>query len=767
MLNIEKLEGRTFFMKLRKHFVVLAVLALFSLVVILQEEETKAGVYFEPYLSDNFDGPGLNAEKWQEVNDTSDNINFFEKAGTLRYDNIAGAEETIITSNPLTIGNDVTGYSVQFDFLYKTDDWGDWYGFAFDKTAVEKGLPWSQSGYLFGRNTSLQVQNANDVTSVDPNSDNIAAYAEMTPTLGSISNQNVTFKFVYTKATKELEMYYDLAGENADLTTLRNTFTFNDLTDQGEYHFAIVGSGKGLFEVDNMKIDIIKDQDTENYLDTDFETATLPEQLTLVSPDSFSFGPAKSLTLTNLEAGAKLLTANSFTVDENVNQSLDLSYDIQLTDLTDSGSVGFVYGLSDTTKVLTDEGVTYIYLKNKTVGEGEAAVTSTYVGAVQGDGTQVVQVLNETDLGVNLVGDEPFKMDIKFYAYNEAVVTIAEQDYSFIGGDASGYFGFTAEGTSSAMIDNFKSMVYKYDDQSNNKDLYNNFNTGYVNPEDWEIDNYRDLKPGTEIPMFPSAQGIYVDEGKLIFDVASESAGFFTKQSFSDFEMRFTLTDFDQPVTQPNEDGELDGIEVPATTYVAVSMGYTDIAQNPWNVASVIFQNRDNAAQLYSLNMNDSSVKILNPALQLNSDENDGATWEFKIIAQGGTVKVWMKRATDPQALFEGAPLHTFYNVDHFGRIAIASSIAGSFKIDDLSIVRTDDSLQRPVIEDEVDPASTTTTTEQTTTTTEETTTTTEATQVDDDSEENGISALTIVGIIIASLAVGGGVGFTLTKFKK
>jgi hypothetical protein len=678
--------------------IVLTILILGSVLF-----ESQAAVVDEPYVNDSFDS-GLNDELWQVVNDPEETIGFAGQSGQLRYVDAAGAEEAMVTTDPLTSGEGVTGYSVEFDFEYLSADWGDWFAFAFNKTSVVKGLDWGKGGYLMARITSLQVNNAAD--SVDgpsaPNPGVITSFEEMTPTIPSIANQNIRFKFVYTSATQELELYYDLVSEEMDLDTLRNSFTLGSLTDEEDYHFSIVSSGKGLYNLDNFVIHQLTDSDPIEYLNTDFESDQLPAQISLAEASKFSYGPARQLEFDDVDPAARFLTASPFIRDPEVADALKLSYEQDLAVMPVDLKFGFLFGLETGNEDHTEVGVTELYFVNRDV-EG---VVTTFVGATSGDGESAVQVLPESSVGADLTGYGPALVSITFKAFGNVHVDLdGLLQYSFKATDTIAHFGFTSDSQTHVLIDNFKSTAAVYYDQSESPDLHENFNTGYMDDSLWEIYNYPDLRPGTELPLFPSAQGIHVADGKLVFDVAGESSRLISMNDYANVEVRFTLEDFGKPTTPMNEDGEIDGVEVPPTFYVALSFGYESTTENFWNVPTIIFQARDGGAVIYTLNMNDAEIYPIDPSLLLSALENEGETFEFKVTAINGNVDIWMKRASDPIALFDGEPTVSYTGVNTVGRVAVASSAAGSFKIDDMSIEKVGGIFDQPIIEDSIDPS--------------------------------------------------------------
>jgi hypothetical protein len=679
----------------------LALLNLAALSLILATALiAHAAVMNQPYINDSFDD-GFNAEKWQVVNDPSNTIGFAGDAGTMRYVDVTGAEEALVTTEPLTTGEGVTGYSVAFDFKYLSADWGDWYAFAFNKTSVVKGLDWGKGGYLLGRITSLQTNNAADSVDGLTLAAGLTSFEQMTPTLASIALQNVRFKFVYTHADQKVSMYYDLVSDTMDLTTVRNTFTFDSLTDAEDYHFAIVSSGKGLYELDNLEIHKLTATDPITYLEADFETNVLPDEITVADATKFSYGPAMALEFNDVDPNAMFITKDAFERDTHVDTSLMIKYQFDAQTLALDKKFSFIFGLQQTTDTKVSEGVIDLYIVNRDV----AGTVTSFIGATRGDGTQAVQVLNETALPVNLSGYGIVDFELSFNAFNNIEVSLNDTlHYAFKAVTTIGHFGFASEDLNHVLIDNFESKAYIYYDQTNSPDLYENFNTGYLDSNLWEIYNYRDLKPGTEMPLFPTAKGIYIENGQLVFDVAGESARLITMHDYANVEVRFSLNQFGIPTTPMNEDGEIDGVEVPPTFYVALSFGYETTTQNFWNVPTIIFQARDGGAVIYSLNMNDATVYAIEQDLLMSSEANQDETFEYKVIAQNGNVDIWMKRASDPIALFDGEPTISYQGVNTAGRVAIASSAAGSFKIDNLSIVKTGGAFDQPVIEDSINP---------------------------------------------------------------
>ncbi len=664
------------------------------LLIVASSLTLKTIIMDEPLINDTFDD-GINEEIWQIVNDEAATISYLGYSGTFRYEDATGVEEVLMTTQPLTTGEGVVGYEVEFDFLYKTNDWGDWFAFTFYKTSVGKGLNWGASGYILNRTTSMQTVHSLDTAAVGGT---LAPFETMTPHIPSISNQNIRFRFVYNNANKTAELYYDLVSETMDLTTLRNTFTFGGLAVEGAYHFGIISSGKGFYELDNLKIRKLTNTEPIVYLDENFETENLPEEISVIDASKFSYGPAKKVELKNPTLGAMFLTKKPIIVDSRTNKKISIKYDLDVQSLDIGGITSFVYGLKTNSSLLTDEGVMQIYFVNRDLD----GIPTTHIGALKGNGIEVVQVLPEKTLGLNLANQGEIKVSLEFVEFNNVEISLLGKKYIVKGTDEIGLIGFSGNTGSHVLIDNFESTKAVYIDQSDAPDIYENFNTGYLNPEELEIYNYKDLKLNTEIPLVPTTKGIHLSNGKLIYDIASESARLITKHKYGNVEVRFRLTDYNIPITELNEEGEVDGVEIPPTVYVALSFGYETTNQNFWNVPTIIFQSKDGVAVIYALNMNDSTIYPIDSALLLNQHEEE---FEFKVVALNGKIDIYMKRSSDPMAIFDGEPLLTYNDINTYGRVAIASSALGSFKIDDLSIVKIGGSYDVPIIQDTIDPS--------------------------------------------------------------
>lgn len=681
-------------MGFKKVFISTTVLIL--MIMLFGVQTSFAAQTKQDYLIDNFDS-GISEDTWEIVNDENETIQIEEQAGNLRY--IAeGGEEAIVTKDPLTSGEGVTGYSVQFDFHYQSDNWEHWYAFAFNKVSATNGLDWGKGGYLLGRTGSLQVNNPNDSSSTGEALDILEV---LTPDIPSVSFKNITFKFVYDNADKTLDMYYDLAGDNPDLTTIRATYTFNSLDANEDYHFAIITSSAGFVFIDNMIIhQTTADGDVE-YLNETFETNELPEKIVLMTPELYSYGPAKSLKIVDSSIDTRIITKESFRPDSRVFEPLTIQFDLMITNTLDQNKLGFVYGLESLESEALDEGVTYVFFRNVLV-EG---VETTYISASVADGEVLVNKADH-DLGINLaLLDDYVNVGLKFNSYGQTEVSInGEVKITFEGNENIGHFGFFGEAGNTYLIDNFEAIESVFDNQSYSRPLHNNFNTGYVNKNDFEIFNYIDKRPGSEVPLFTSTQGIHVADGKLHFDVASESSAIYTIPSFNDFELRFDISNFGIPRTPMNEDGEIDGVEIPETFYVAIGMGYESNVENFWNVRGIYFQDRFGNATIETMNIPGGTSTALTQKLRMGTEENIGETFHFKVVALEGTVKFWVRRGSDPISIFDGEPLATYTNVDTKGRIGISTSALGSYSLDNLSIVPIGENLV-PVIEDSRPPA--------------------------------------------------------------
>ncbi len=387
-------------------------------------------------------------ERWQVINDPTNSISYNDE-GTINYVDVTGAEEVLMTTHPLTTGEGVIGYEVEFDFLYQTNEWEDWYAFTFYKTAVGKGLHWAASGYLLGRNTSLQTVHGSDSAAIGGN---LAPYETMTPHIPIISNQNIRFRFVYNNANKTAELYYDLVGETMDLTTLRNTFTFGGLEVGGAYHFGIISSGKGLFELDNFKIKKLTNTAPIVYLDEDFNSTVLPSEISIIDATKFSHELITNVELNKPLDGAMFLTQKPVLVDNSASNKLSVSYTLNAQILELDGLVSFVYGLSSNRSLLTDDGITQIYFVNRDIG----GVPITHIGALKGNGTETVQVLTEQSLGVNIVTHGAIEVLIEFLSLDNVKVTVLGSEYNFNGASEIGLLGFKVSSGTHIFINKLK-----------------------------------------------------------------------------------------------------------------------------------------------------------------------------------------------------------------------------------------------------------------------------------------------------------------------
>lgn len=675
---------------LKRSVIVMILMTVLSMFLV-QNIMLEASTITKPYISDNFD-KGLDDTKWQVVNDDG-GIEFAKQGGTLRYDILAGGEQAIVTTDKLNEGEGVTGYQVQFDLNYKTDDWGAWYAFAFNKKTVENGLDWGGSGYLMGRTSSLQVNNPADSSSTGQGID---PYAALTPEIPLIGLKNITFKFVYKNDSKTVDVYYDLAGPEADLSTLRVTYTFAGLSSSEGYHFAIVGSS-GQFEIDNFIIDQLKGTEVVNVANETFETNDLPASISLPKQDEFSYGPAGTLRIENSSDNALVLSKTKFENNPDVYNTFKVKFDVLLETLTPNEMPGFIYGLETLETSHLEKGVTLVYFTKRVVDEKEV----TYITATVSDGEKFVPVLDQK---IEFDFTEFLTLELSFTTYGITTIIINNKTVGeFTGSKMIGHYGFKGSLNSTLEFDNFSSKENLSIDQSNSPDIENNFNTGYITEDEFEIWNFIDKKPGTENPLFNTTKNIHLSDGKLVFDVVSESSAIYTTHSYTDFELTFEVSNFGKPVTPMNEDGEIEGVEIPDTLYVAVGFGYETHDDNFWDVRTLIFQDRFGAGVVYGMNVGDNTSYKIPDELRPNKEENSDETFEFKFVVLNGVIKMWVRRLSDPIDIFDGKPLVEYKNQDTTGRIGISSSALGSFALDNFRLKKIDHK-SKPEIEDKVDP---------------------------------------------------------------
>lgn len=237
---------------------------------------------------------------------------------------------------------------------------------------------------------------------------------------------------------------------------------------------------------------------------------------------------ATRIAVTNPVADSRIVSLSQLVIDEDIAEAFELNTKIKLNNIAEGVKVGYAFGLANAL-ALPSDGCSFIYLTKK----GDAL----YLGA-QAEGEMVGE---EVALTVNTAD----YINVKIFGKTngEAVVTIADAEpVTFAGLKLAGRFAITqlGEGALSYELDpEIKLLGYTFD-ASEGGTLAQNFNTGYINSNNYTLINNN----AKNIPEGAESMGVYADDtdGTLFFNGSGTHSRIMFNEKYSDFVMQVDFT---------------------------------------------------------------------------------------------------------------------------------------------------------------------------------------------------------------------------------
>ncbi len=233
---------------------------------------------------------------------------------------------------------------------------------------------------------------------------------------------------------------------------------------------------------------------------------------------------------------------------------------VRVEELVGDKRFGVVYGLSSYSDFYKTEGTGYVYLT-----KGGSGVS---IGAVTYDGSGNERtLLAETALSA-AVNPEEFTLEI---TCDKDLTTTVRADgavvASFEGVAYGGYFGYALGGGATSetnyahvYVDDVKGWNKVYS-TPRNADLFADFENEYLNIAEWRVSDY-----GGNIRQ--KSTGTYIVDGKMYFDNVNQNAHLTTVPQFSNFKMNMEISDLQ---TTPEFDEY--GMSRPASSWFGFMYG--------------------------------------------------------------------------------------------------------------------------------------------------------------------------------------------------
>lgn len=376
------------------------------------------------------------------------------------------------------------------------------------------------------------------------------------------------------------------------------------------------------------------------------------------------------IVVSDFVSGDRIITEEKIKADSVLNQVLSVKMSVNVSAL--NKKVGVAFGLANQTAEIGTDGVSYVYFENKTENEQ----TLTYVN-VNNNGTEGTPV----SLGLNLetAGMTTFEITVN---KDGAKLTLGENVYELNVANYNGYVAVAAygEGNASLAIKSDLTLTYYKYRGSEGGVAQSNFNTGYINPENFTANSIA----ATQFADPEQARGIVAEDGKLRFAGTGDGAYFRTSVNYSDYIVEFKLTEYNDAEKPALVDSWAHGYAIPVVILgVKEGGGWAKGAMLELKNGVLL----ENFIGGYSATAGGTDY-----AFRPDGEQHTKTT-AMKIVAVDGVIKVYAFEITETTELKKEnyVLLGTFEVPEHYGAISFAATEAGYFDIDDLRVVPVDD----------------------------------------------------------------------------
>lgn len=528
---------------------------------------------------------------------------------------------------------------------------------------------------------------ATEQGSPDTAVENSNAWYSIAPT-GNGTHVRFTFKSDGTlgvqKAAIADDGTYGSYEENFDIYMKG---AFPDLEEGTSYYIGL--NGMYLLNMDNFKISY---EDGTEVISTDFESADWQELEGVNRPGTIlNFkGTMKNdaeYLVTNPADTNMTISKAAVAIDEDVDMTFTLETEVALRNL--GKPIGFAFGLADSAQAVDAEGTSFVYFENATVPATEdvAEHIETFVNVMKNGVKGTAVTLGEDITGadaafVPVVIDGYKNGDIKVTVNGEAVATFNEQNIegkvaiaTYGTGDVTAAFGIK-----------LSLVTYSYRG-SEGSAVATNFNTGYINPENWAMASVK----ATKFVNADEAVGLTVEDGALFFKGTGDGTYFSSTRAYADYVLEFDYITY-------HKDDKPEQVE-------GWNSGHSDLAVNlgcnsgfGWaNSIMIMLKQEAGIVQMQNYKGGLSVVEDGDPLPEGTTfnpaSAGETVTNKVKITVASNEIKVYLITLQEGvEATADDFVLAATFEVpDTYGIVSFGTTESGYFKIDNVRITPIDD----------------------------------------------------------------------------
>lgn len=372
--------------------------------------------------------------------------------------------------------------------------------------------------------------------------------------------------------------------------------------------------------------------------------------------------------VTELQVKSDSSVARAFTL----NASLDFR--------TLGKKFGFAFGLQDQMGAVDADGVSYVYF---TQGKDEENNDATFVTVMNNgvDGTPV-------SLGGDYVTGDFYDFSITANRDGTAKLTVGTKTIDLTISNTDGYVAIVTAGEGIAEVGigastSVTRFVYRSSDGGT---VENNFNTAYVDPDEFEINSTKAV--GFVNP--DEARGLILEDGKLRFAGTSDGSYLATKNAYADYILEFTVEDYNlQDKPEHSADNREEGLYFQSV--LAVNLATK--GGSGW-ASSLMFAINDNYVQLQDFSKTSTPVVTMKSMDYQVRPAETGVTktsvWKFVVLNNTVSVYVQEVKAGETPSADNYISVGTFEVDDTYGQIAFATTDGGYFNIDNVRVTPID-----------------------------------------------------------------------------
>lgn len=445
------------------------------------------------------------------------------------------------------------------------------------------------------------------------------------------------------------------------------------LSAETDYYFGLRLQDAKEFTIDNLKIynaaGTIASCDFSGSWD---ETDGIPTSGKVYRSVKGGTKSISEILLDNPSNDDRIVSELKVSVDKNAKRGFILSGGLDFRALTKR--FGFAFGLENQNSAI-GEGNSFVYFYNGT--ENDQTVTFANVSNDGEEGTPV-------SFGKDLTAEEMLDFTLVTALDGKATLTVGGIEKELQIAHQEGYCAIVTAGEGSAVVAlegslTLSKYVYR---GSAGKALGNNFNTGYINGENYVYGSVG----ATQFKNPEKAEGMLFEDGKLKFKGTGDTTFFGFAENYSDYILEFVYESFHND-DKPEFKEEWQYGYSPFT----VDLGITGNGGG-WG-SSVMIQIYDNHVKLMNLRqgLEVYDVKDTDYGFQPAQAGTTKRT-AIKFVVASNVISVYMQDVTLKDfAAADYVKYAEFTVPDVYGRVAIATTEGGYFNIDDLRITPVDD----------------------------------------------------------------------------